>query len=291
MLNFKQLMQSLIIEELHPELQDVVKAKTSGRSKQTQIANKVKELTSRGESTGIEGNMPKGSSRAYLAHKDLHHIEVDGKPQSIKVGTKVAIKAALDRHHNKAAHDGMSLGQLQNHAEGSDHYVNHKYRVLTKDHDHPNKYHSNDEDGIFPPLIDHDHEHHEWSKVGHARDIKKSEFKELTKHKDYPKGISHSDFVEALVRDHDRNHGKDWGDKGEEREEHLDHIESHPLVEKFMNYHRETGNPPHDYHQIKNLGVFEHNGKKHIVARDHGFSHEVSTAYRDARRNQYRHRY
>ena len=276
-------MSEIILESLHPELQTIVKSKTSNTSKQTQLAKKIKDLVSRGENTGLEGNMPKGSSRAFLRHADPHHITLDGKETAIKTGTKVAIKASLDKYHNAGDHDDLKLGAMQNRDENGDHWTNNHYRILTKKDD--NHYETNKEDGIFPPLIDHDHDHHEWSHVGAARDIRAGEFHTLTKTKEFPKGISHKEFTTALERNHERNNGRYW-ERGEAEEAHLDHVESHPLVQRFTNYHDNTGHPPYDYRQIKNLGVFEHpDGTKHIVARDHGFSTEVAHAYTNARKN------
>ena len=292
MLSYKDFYSSLIIEELHPELQNEI-ADTSNRvAVQTRISKKIKDLVDRGEKTGLEGNQPKGSSRAYLQHSDQEDIMLDKKPAKITVGTKVAIRATLDKFHNKPKYDGMSLGQLQNKAEGADHYVNSRYRILTENTDkvgHLNgSFSSNKEDGIFPPLLSHDHTNHQYTQIGHCRDIKTAaEFKELTKHPDYPKGITHNDFCAALNREHDRNNGRYWGGTSDQ-ESHLDHISKHPIVQKFMNYHNETGNPPYDYAQRKNLGVFEHpDGSKHLVARDHGFDTEVAHAYKVARINQH----
>ena len=282
---FKEFLENIITEELHPELHKIVTSKSGSVSKQTQLANKVQELTAKGEKTGIEGNMPHGSSRAYMKHDEPHHIMLDGKPANIPVGTKVAIRSALDKHHNAKEHEGKNLGAMQNKAEGGDHWVNNSYRVLTQ---HPNgkKDHfvSNHERGIFPPLVDHDNEHHEWTKVGHSHDLTKKKFKEMTKTESHPEGISHDDFVKALVREHAKNNGKYW-EGNKEHEKHMDHVLSHPLTEKFNDYHGTTGHPPHDLGQIKNMGVFHHpDGPKHIVSRDHGFSTEVADAYAKARR-------
>jgi hypothetical protein len=282
--SFKDFLENIVIEELHPELHSIVTGSSSGVSKQTQIANKVKELSQRGERTGIEGNMPKGSSRAYLQHDAPHKITLDGKPALIPVGTKVAIRSALDKHHNKHDYDGHSLGQLQNKAEGGDHWVNSTYRTLT---DHGNGNYKTNEHGIFPPLIDHDHENHHWSKVGHVKDVSSPEFKTLTKTKSHPDGISHKDFTRAMNRFHERNNGKYWGGN-ENSEAHLDHIDEHPLVQKFQDYHGNTGHPTYDYQQIKNMGVWHHpDGSKHIVARDHGFDTDTAHAYQRARKNKF----
>jgi microcompartment protein CcmL/EutN len=57
--NFKEFLDNLIIENLHPELQSIVTS--SNANKQAALSKKIKELSSKGESTGIEGNMPQGS--------------------------------------------------------------------------------------------------------------------------------------------------------------------------------------------------------------------------------------
>jgi hypothetical protein len=277
--SFKDFMNNLIVEELHPELQHIVKSVPgNGTSKQTILAKKIKELSSRGEHTGIEGNMPKGSSRAYMKHNETYHTTVDDKPAKFSIGTKVAIKSRLDKHHDKKKYDNLSLGQLQNRTENDDGFIDN-HRVLIKNHD-SNSYETN-HDGIFPPLVHHDEQHHNYSTVGHSRDIKAGEFRHLTKTTEHPEGISHNEFTRALNRDHQRNIGKHWPMYDDK---HLDHIEKHPLVQKFLNYHRNTGQNPYDYGQQKNMGIFEHpNGSKHIVARDHGFDNHVAEAYKKAR--------
>lgn len=284
--SFKEFIDNLIFEELHPELQSIAASKgTYYQPKQSLLAKKIKELISRGEKTGLEGNMPKGSSRAYLLHEEPHQIMLDGKPASIRVGTKVAIRAALDKHHEAHKFGNLFLGAMQNEAENSDYYVNKRHRILTEKS--PGNYETN-EDGIFPPLIDHDDMRHEYSQVGHARDFNPGEFSELTKHPGYTRGITHKDFCDTLERDYMRSVGRYW-DQSDKREAILNKVEQHPLVQKFLDYHRSTGNPPHDYRQLKNLGVFEHpNGSRHIVARDHGFSTNVAQAYQNARMAQFR---
>ena len=285
---FKEFLSNVIVEELHPELKDIVVNKSTYKSKQTQLANKIKELTERGEKTGIEGNMPKGSSRAYMKHEEKEKIHIDGKPTDMEVGTKVAIRSSLDKHHNEYAHDGLKLGAMQNRAEGGDHWVNKTYRTLTET-DKPGHFKSNHDSGIFPPLIDHDHEGHEWSKVGHVRDASSADWKKITKTDSHPKGITHQEFYESLMRFHNKNNGKYW-DRSPEKEKHLDHIEEHPLVQRFIDYHSNTGNSPTDYQQKKNLGVWKHpiDGSEHIVARDHGFDSDVESAYATARKNMFK---
>jgi hypothetical protein len=284
--DFKSFLKYIIMESLHPELMDVIKQPSGDTNislkKQTLITKKVQELTKAGQKTGIEGNMPKGSSRAYLRHEELHDTVIDGQPQKIKIGTKVAISADLDKYHNKTMHDGKGLGELQNEAEAGDHYVNSRYRMLIEDSMAPNKFTTNKENGIFPPLISHDHESHQWSQVGHADDITENDFRKLTETKKFPKGISHREFYTTLNRQYDRNNGKYWAGMPS-TESHMDHIETHPLLTKFMDYHGNTGHPSRDLEQIQNMGVWTHpDGSKHIVARDHGFSNEVALAYQTA---------
>ena len=285
---FKHFIDNVIVENLAPTLQRIIQNPKPARAKQDQIAQEIRRLGSIGERTGIEGNMPKGSSRAYLQHATPENVTVDGRDTKIKVGTKVAIRAALDKYHK----GGRSLGEMQNETENGDNFINQSYRILTKN-PHTGDYTTNHERGILPPLISHDEENHQYSTVGHVRDIKESEFKKLTRTQtffsndsDFPKGISHKDFSDALNRRYDRNNGRYW-EKSPEREAQLDKIDEHPLVQKFHDYHDMTGHPTHDLAQIKNMGVFEHpvTGEAHIVARDHGYGTEVMHAYSQARRN------
>ena len=286
---FSEFLENIIVENLHPALQGIVTSSVIPfGQKHKEIVNTVKRLTDKGESTGIEGNMPKGSSRAYIKHADPIDTVIDNQPAKMRIGTKIAIRADLDRYHDAKPHGGLRLGQLQNSAENDDSYTNSRYRILTHDH-HTGKFSSNDEHGIFPPLIDHDHNTHHWATVGHIDNITETKFKKLTKTETHPNGISHNDFTNTLSRAYDRDNGNYWN-RSPEREKHLDHVETHPLVQKFLSHQMETATPPHDYEQIKNLGTFTHpvTGQEHIVARDHGFSHDVQKAYKDARQRKYR---
>lgn len=281
-LTFKEFLQGLVIENVHPEIQSVIRGKGTPAQKQHDIAAKIRTIHRSGGETGLENNMPKGSSRAYLKHKDAHQTMIDGKPAEFHTGTKVAIRASLDQHHDKEKYGG-TLGQLQNHAENGDRHANQNYRILTRHHDDKNEYTTNEEHGIFPPLVEHDHENGDWSHVGHSRDIKAGEFRKHTKTKEFPKGISHKDFTGALERRYERHHGRYWNTP---EDAHLDKVDEHPLVQKFHDYHDNYASPPHDYRQMKNMGIFEHphTGKAHIVARDHGFDSNVESAYKAARK-------
>ena len=161
--------------------------------------------------------------------------------------------------------------------------MNGRYRILTQ---HPDPARSNEYVRIlnpasFLPLIGHDREHHQWTRVGHARDLKPQEFRQLTKNEAYPEGISHRDFYKALNRFHERANGKYLGSRS--TDERLDRVKGHPLVRKFQDFHRNTGRPTYDYQPIQNFGVFEHpDGSSFIVARDHGCDSQVQRAYMSA---------
>lgn len=278
--SYKNFIKGIITEELHPELQEIIKDSVSNIPKQQSIANKIKDLTERGEKTGAEGNMPSGSGRAYIKHSDHLHIILDGKPAKIRSGIKVAITGSADEYHEKSG--GLSVGALQNKTEGGDPYVNGRYRILTRNQE-TKEFHTNTDHGIFPPLFDHDHENHEWSHVGHVSDITKEIFKKLTKTESFPNGISHEEFSAALNRMDRKKQGRYWPGSSK-NEGKLDTVESHPLVQKFIDYHTKTGHPSSgDYNDIENMGIFNHpDGSRHIVARDHGYGTEVATAYYNA---------
>ena len=285
-INFNEFLRTIIVENLHPELQDIINKKAinddTKLKKITQIAAKTMELKKRGEKTGIEGNMPRGSSRAYLKHQEPHDAIVDGKATKLKMGTKIAIDSSLDDHHLKENFDDKSLGEMQNDAEMGDETVNSKYRILTKDSGNPNNYTSNKQRGIFPPLFNYDNGNSQWANVGHADDITKDKFNKLTVTKEFPNGISHSSFCDVLDRNYNRQKGNYWPTIPT-TEKYLDDLESHPLVKKFKDYHDEHKHPAFDYRQISNMGVWKHpDGSEHIVARDHGFSTRVSDAYHAA---------
>lgn len=281
-LSFKDFLKTVVLEELHPELQDIIKGPADERSKKAKVVSKVLDLGKRGERTGIEGSMPAGSSRAYLQHSEAHPVTVDGIKTVMKTGTKFAVKAALDDTHNKAKYGGLSLGALQNKAENGNPTVNSLYRILVKHND--GTFTSNEHSGIFHPLIEHDEKTHEWGHVGHVGNLTPKRFQELTKTASHPEGISHTEFCDALDRSWWIMHGR-YHAHGKAYEQNLDRVEKHPLVKKFQLHMVDQNMPPYDYRQLGNLGEFVHpiTHKSHIVARDHGFDREVMDAYSDAR--------
>lgn len=281
---FSEFLDNFIVEELHPNLLAIAKdTNYHPLSKQARMAKEIRELSAKGENLGFVGKERKGSSRAYFPEAEQHPINLDGKDTAIGVGLKVAIRAQLDKYHEKPLFENRSLGELQQQAENGDYFLNRHYRILTKKDD--GNYETNEDQGIFPPLIDHDHENHQWSRVGSTPDVTKTDFRRLTVTPDHPKGISHEEFVAALLRDHRKNNGTYW-EEGKTHEDKYDKITEHPLVQKFIDHQNTFGAPPDDYGQLKNMGVFTHpiTGKQYIVARDHGFTNEVAKAYLHATR-------
>lgn len=286
-ISLKEFLQ-IFTEAAHPELQEIIRAPQGRVSKARLISKKMQDLVLRGEKTGVEDKMPKGSSRAYVQETDRTPVTIDGKPSKIDTGYKVAIPATLDAHHDVKKY-GATLGGLQNEAENGDWSINN-YRILRPVEGGRHHFETNHESGIFPPLLEHDHDHHSWSHIGHVDSIKRNEFRTLTASKEYPRGISHEQFTSSLLRKWNQNHGRHWSLSSEE-EAHMDHIEQHPLVQKFLDHQMNYDSPPHDYGQLGNMGKWWHpeEQKYHIVARDHGFNSLVAEAYREARRKKATH--
>lgn len=284
-MRYSDFVRSILTEQLHPDLLRVIREPKRISSTKAVLAKTIREISARGEKTGIEGNMPTGSSRAYLHIQEPKRIMLDGAPADIDTGMKIAIKSPNDKYHNSQNYDGHSLGELQNLAEHGDYYSRSRFHILTKNDD--GTFTTNSEYGIFPPRLDYDHVGHQWAEVGHASSLTSKSFRENTKDQDFPNGIEHRDFVDVLRRSWDLNHGKYW--KGSsETENRLDRVERHPLVQKFLDHQMSYASPPHDYEQMKNMGLFHHpDGSKYIVARDHGYNDQVRNAYREMFQRRY----
>lgn len=303
MKSFQELIgNKLITEALHPELQEIIKSHGTAGKKQA-FHKKISELLKRGESLGTNYNrLGEGSSRVYSPHTSAHHrIFLDGVLTHERTGMKFAKRFGLDKYHDAKAHDGLTLGQMQMRAENGDHFQNQHYRVYrhvgtSKDlFGHTYHHYETNENGIFAPLFEHDDKTHKWAHVGHVYPIVEDPWKEdekphprsfqaLTKTKEFPNGIKHQEFHNVLMRDHQRNEGRYREALYSEYEKHMDEVENHPLVQKFLDHQRNFAAPPHDYTE-RNLGIHIHplTKKKSIVACDFGYNQEVAKAYRDAR--------
>lgn len=234
----------------------------------------------------------KGSTRGYFQLRGATNVKIDGTKTKIPTGMKFLVDSPEVKRMNRIIKKSGkfsrdSLGEMQNAAENGDHYVNKRYRILTQDG--KRSFSTNEEHGIFPPLIDYDHHGHKWAHVGHTEDLSDdpnspNHFRNLTRTESHPEGISHYDFMQVLLRDYARNNGRPYYPISAERKAQLDEVEKHPLAQRFLTHQRETNTPPHDYVH-SNLGVWTHpvTRKKHILARDHGYGQEVAEGYKYAR--------
>lgn len=283
MLKFTQFygINPIISEDLHPDIQGTLDSENmKPEHKLNHVTKTIRHLLKNGHETGLEDAKPKkGSSRAVFFPKDHHKLHLDGKQTSMPHVVKVAFPGTLDKH-NKS---GALLGEHQNMVEG-DHFTNHHYGIIhAPDHKNPSHYKTNHDSGVLAPMLgSHDEGHH----ISHGRvaPLKAADFKSLTKTASHPKGITHQDFHDAMMMHHDDAHGQ--GRTSGARREHLEHVQSHPLVEKMWDFASTTGNHPGDMRPA-NMGVWHHphDGSKHIVLSDYGFSHDVAKHYQDARKN------
>ena len=268
----------LVSEELHATIQHVLDSDTIPvQNKFNHVTKSIRGAIARGEDTGLHDSKPKkGSSRAVYFPKDEHHYQLDGKPAKSTTALKVAFPGQLDKY-NKS---GALLGEHQNMVEG-DHHINHEHGILSEvGH---NQFETNHHYGVLAPVFHaHDEGHHVL--MGKIDPIKAGDFKNLTKTKEFPKGISHEEFHDTLQHHYAQAHGqRHYGATSKER---MSELEEHPLVEKFTHYVGNTGAHPGDLNK-RNMGIWTHphTGEKHIVASDFGFNGDVMKHYSDARQN------
>ena len=263
---------AILTEELHPEIHQLLGAHINSydrRSKITSIANRVRELTERGEQPGLTDDKPKqGSSRAVFFTTDHHEAKIDGVPAKIPHVIKIAIRGTLDRYRQPTA---PLLGEMQSLHEIES---SKEHSVLTKGED--GNFTTNPH-GFLPPLIDHEHRG-KWMSVVKIAPITSRKFTELTKTPDFPHGLTHKTFLNAISYHYDNAHGyTNMSDP------HMDDLILHPLVNNVLRYCAKTNTVPHDFER-RNLGIWQHpvTGQEHIVASDAGFSFKVMLAYQAA---------
>lgn len=272
---------AIVLEEgeLHPEIKDILHDEVNNKwnQKLTRISKKMRDLTSRGEDTGIEGDKPKkGSSRAVFFPTAPKKLKIDGRDTDVHTAVKIAFKGQLDGHTGSP----MMLGEHQNEIE-SDHFVRQHHAVLTHDPS-TGEYHTNPE-GVTAPVFDN-HEDHHWLEMGKARNMTKKDFKEATKTSSHPKGLDFDKFHAKLEKDHNDAHGG-RGYSPHLSKEDEEHIESHPMYENTTNFIHTSDNHPGDL-RIQNWGMWKHpiTGKEHPVIRDYGFSNQIAKLYHKGRK-------
>lgn len=228
----------------------------------------------------------RGSSRGYSLYPEDIPVHIDGRPVKMAAGVKRAVPSKdIDPYldFRKYKKKGKGMGHLQNEAEAHPH--NDKYRVL---HRIDNSKFVTNKAGIFAPLLNHD-QNHQWLEVGHVADATAHDWSELTKTKTHPKGIRHADFYDAL---HHAVYGTEKEYKpatNEKRKKQLESLANHPLVQSFINYHRDTKVSVEDFAGRSNFGVWTHphTGTRQIVARDIGWSDEIEAARTKAQKNRF----
>jgi hypothetical protein len=266
-------------EELHPELKDILHDEVNNKwnQKLTRISKKMRELTGRGENTGISGDKPKkGSSRAVFFPTSPKKLKIDGRDTDAHTAVKIAFKGQLDNH----TEEKRTLGEHQNEIE-ADHFIRQHHSILSHNQ-HTGEYETNP-NGVTVPVFDN-HEDHHWLETGVARDMTKKDFKEATKLPSHPKGLDFDKFHNKLVNDHNIAHGGRGIHHLTPEEEQ--HIESHPMYENVTDFIHNSDNHPGDLRK-QNWGMWKHpiTGKEHPVIRDYGYSNTISKLYTKARRN------
>jgi hypothetical protein len=233
-----------------------------------------------GADTGLQDSKPKkGSSRAVYFPTEPANVTIDGTQTTMPHVMKVAFHGALDSHTPDKTEHGL-LGESQNSHEVG---ASHDYATLKKN---PDGSFRHNPEGFLPPLLSSS-DKHEYISVGRVEPLKTGDFRSLTKNEEFPKGISHQEFFDAV--------NKHWQESNGQRhyssisEEKLEHVSEHPLVNRAIDFSLGTDTHPDDFNK-RNLGVWAHpvTGEKHIVASDAGFSRFVAKRYQDARKNQMR---
>lgn len=286
MKSFREYINELpvVSEEIHQNITNILNSENVHPAhKLSRISGEIRGMIKRGETTGLEDSKPKkGSSRAVFFPSEPTKIHLDGKEAHIHTALKVAFPGQLDKH-NKS---GSLLGEHQNRVEG-EHFTNHHYGIIRKvgedAHGTP-RFETNHDAGILAPML-HAHEEGHHIHFGRIEPIKAGDFKSLTKTKEFPKGISHEEFHEALNHHHALAHGQNhYGKLSEDR---INELHEHPLVEKAQNYVADTNAHPGDLNK-RNMGIWTHphTGERHIVISDYGFNGDVAKHYNDCRKNQ-----
>lgn len=273
----------VINEEIHDEIKNIIHSDTmSSKYKNHQIAKTARDLLAKGVDSGLEDSKPKkGSSRAVYFPSEPKKIILDGKEAHMPTALKIAFPGKLDPYTGN--HE--LLGEMQNRVE-ADRFARDHYGIIRQDDN--GHFETNHDRGILAPVVsahgDDGNDKHHWIEMGKISKIGSGDFRRLTKTSEFPKGISHQEFYDAVNREHSHAHG--GSHYSEYDDEHLDKVVDHPLVEKAINVSYDTGMHPGDLHKT-NLGIWKHphTGEEHIVISDYGFSKDIAKEYTNARRN------
>lgn len=237
-------------------------------------------LIKNGEDTGLQDATPKkGSSRAVFFPRDPKPVKIDGQDTHVHTAVKIAFPGRLDRYTG----ENELLGDKQNRVE-SDHWINHNYGVLQ--HNDDGSYSTNDHTGILAPHFGH-HEDYHHLETGKVENLTAKDFKEATRTPEFPSGISHQEFHDAVMQNWYDAHGRQYF-YSRTKPERLEKLYNHPMVEATTDFVHNTETMPHDFHKA-NMGIWTHpiTGKKHAVIRDYGYTKDIAKSYETARKNQF----
>lgn len=269
----------LLNEEIHKQIKEVINnPDLPSHAKHKTMASLYRTLLKKGVDTGLENSKPKkGSSRAVYFPSEPDDITVDDTPTKMHSVLKIAYPGTLDKYNDS----GQLLGEMQNMHEGS-HYIQQAHSVLRPVDE--GKYETN-EDGILAPVI-HTHEDGHYLHMGRIDKIGPGDFRNLTKTEEFPKGISHEEFYDALNHEYAQANPS-YRHYTRRSDEQLEKLKEHPLVQRAQNFVFDTDTHPADFHK-GNMGVWTHptTGKKHIVLSDYGYNGEVAKSYQKARMKQ-----
>lgn len=268
---------SVLLEEIHKEIQDIMDSDIPPRQRLSAISSKIREIHARGDDSGLETTQGdpakpagKGSSRAIFLPREHDKIILDGKEVHIPTAVKVAYHGQLDKYHNESL-----LGEDQNLVE-ADGY--NKHHSLFK-HLGGNEYETN-EDGILAPVLDH-HEDGQWLKMVRADKMKAADFKKHTKQYGYPFSLKElSDVMHT-------EHGHALGRVFVKLYNH-DKILENEYAQNFHEYSGNMGLAPGDI-MSRNFGMITHpiTGKKYPVMIDYGATIPLIQRYIQLRLKQF----
>ena len=284
MLKFKDFAKT-VIEDLSPEIQSILDSPIQANHKLNKVSDVIRSHLDRGENTGVVDARPnKGSSRTVYAHQTPHRVNLDGRPTNIPAVTKIAYPGHLDKYNDS----GKLLGEHQNAIE-SEPWVNQTFGIIRQKNPlRPHDYETNTHSGILAPHLGSHPENHylHQGRVTPLADLPDSEFKHLTTHPDFPKGMSFAAMHDGLMEHYDEAHGKPGLPEGPRKAAAL-RAQNHPLTKKVQSFVALAGSHPIDLSE-DNMGVWQHphTGEEHVVIHDYGFGHEVPKLYEEARQKQ-----
>lgn len=281
-LYFNKDLVTIVSEELHKKLQDILDAETDHPEYKLNVFTQhVRKLLKNGEDTGLQDDKPKkGSSRAVFFPKDGKRITIDGKETNMPTAVKIAFPGQLDKYRKN---NERLLGEHQNEVE-SDHFIRNHYGMLRETDE--NQYKTNHE-GVLAPVVGNHPEYHHLE-MGKVSPMVKSKFKQITKSKSHPTGLSFDDMYHGLNKEYADAHGQHYGAPPSYTEEKHEKTMEHPFVQNLHDMMLNSGMHPGDLRPA-NMGIWTHphTGKEYPVVSDYGFNTDIAKHYQERRKRMY----